>query len=273
MKVTLIISILFLFASCKKHNSTITNLNSNKIDVLGHAGSGIASLYPINSMESFLNCFSEGANGTELDVQLTADDVLVAFHDENLNNSTNLTGKVRSKTWEELSNGFYDVVPMTQYKIIRVKDLLEATYSSDRIFTFDIKLLQDSQESQQLYMDVFAQKISDLFIEYNLYDQAFVESQSEAFILTLAGTDSSIKQFIYPQIFEDGLSIATGNDLFGITISTKNISAEQVDFAHSLGLRVTIWDVHSKKENREAVIKNPDMIQTDKVNYLVQYLN
>lgn len=273
MKVILIISTLFLFASCKKHSTTITNLNSNQIDVLGHAGSGIASLYPINSMESFLNCFAEGSDGTELDVQLTADNILVAFHDEELDNSTNLKGKVRSKTWAELSNGYYDVVPMTQYKIIRVKDLIEATYSSDRFFTFDIKLISNGQESQQAYMDIFAQKISELFIEYDLYDQGFVESQSEAFIATLAGTDNSVKQFIYPQLFEDGLSIAIGNGLFGITISTKNISAEQVDFAHSLGLRITIWDVHNKKENREAVKKNPDMIQTDKVDYLVRYLN
>ena len=78
--------------SCKKNKEEILNLNNNKIDVLGHAGMGISSLYPINSAESLLACLHSGADGTELDVQLTMDNVLVAFHDASLSDKTNLSG-------------------------------------------------------------------------------------------------------------------------------------------------------------------------------------
>ena len=61
-------------------------------------------------------------------------------------------------------------------------------------------------------------------------------------------------------------------NLFGITISTNNITDAEVEIAHDAGYWVTIWDVHTKAENREAIRKNPDMIQTDRVKYLTKQL-
>lgn len=267
-----IASLVLLFSSCSKEEFTIQNLNNNKIDVLGHAGSGISNLYPINSMESFIRCFTDGANGTELDVQLTKDSVLVAFHDESLENSTNLEGLVRSKTWDEISQGYYDVVPYTEYNIVRVRDLLDNASTSDRIFTFDIKKRPAEQEDVLQYYGCFARTLKKLFDDYDLYNRAFVEAQYEAFIVALQNESPAIRQFIFPQVFEDGLAIAQARGLYGITISTHNINKEQVTQAHDLGFHVTIWDVSKRPEIREAVRKNPDMIQTDNVPYLVKIL-
>jgi len=48
--------------------------------ILGHRGSPL--LAPENSLESFRIALEQGADGIELDVQCTADGVLVAHHDE-----------------------------------------------------------------------------------------------------------------------------------------------------------------------------------------------
>ncbi|NRA11462.1 MAG: hypothetical protein HRT57_05870, partial [Crocinitomicaceae bacterium] len=84
--------------------------------------------------------------------------------------------------------------------------------------------------------------------------------------------DSQIRQYIYPVNFQDGFITALNLGLRGISIDNDKVSAEQIEFAHATGLFVTVWGVASKKENREAIRKNPDMIQTDKVAYLVKQL-
>lgn len=271
MKYFALILLVLLF-SCSKKKAEIINLNGNQIDVFGHAGSGISSTYPTNSFESIQHAFDLGATGSEMDVQLTKDSVLVIFHNETMDGNTTLSGRVRDLLWSEIASGQYDVTPYTNYKIWRVTDLINQLDGIDLRFTFDIKLYPSANEDAGQYFNCFAHAIEQLFAQFGLHSTCFVESQDVTFITTLKSKDVTIKQFIYPQVFETGLQIAQNLDLFGITISTKNISKEQVELAHSLNYWVTIWDVHSRKENREAVQKAPDMIQTDNLEYLLRYL-
>tara|TARA_R110002072_G_scaffold273058_2_gene433343 strand:- start:7610 stop:8431 length:822 start_codon:yes stop_codon:yes gene_type:complete len=272
MKYFTIILLAFSLISCKKNKTEILNLNGNRIDILGHAGMGISSLYPINSGESLLASLSRGANGTELDVQITKDNVLVAFHDPTLDNITDLSGLVRDKTWEELKNTFYTTTPYLDYKLLKVTDLFDNLPNyKDYIFTFDIKI-GPSQEDYDAYLTDFSSVIDTLFSNYQLQSNCFVETQSVSFAAILKAKNAQIKQFIYPQVFETGLSIAQSSNLYGITISKDNISKEQVKIAHDLGFFVTIWGPNSAKENKETVAKNPDMIQTDKLDQLINYL-
>ena len=88
-----------ILASCKKHNFQIENLNGNKISVIGHGGMGINSAYPSNSLESILKCIDSGANGVEIDIQMTSDGVFLAFHDDFLENSTDGSGSIYNQAW------------------------------------------------------------------------------------------------------------------------------------------------------------------------------
>ena len=66
--------------------------------------------------------------------------------------------------------------------------------------------------------------------------------------------------------------IVTRMDLFGITISTDDISKEQIAIAHNYSLNITLWKTHTKDRNLDAINKNPDFIQADVVEYLVKLL-
>ncbi|PBQ30868.1 hypothetical protein CNR22_03450 [Sphingobacteriaceae bacterium] len=81
-----------------------------------------------------------------------------------------------------------------------------------------------------------------------------------------------MKLFIYPSSFENGLNIANKMDLFGITISNAEIASEQVYLAHHHRRRITVWNVQSEKENLEAISKNADYIQSDKLIPLLKSL-
>jgi len=245
-----------------------------RIEVLGHAGMGISSLYPINSAESILSAINIGADGTELDIQLTKDNVLVAFHDENLGFSTNLEGFVRDYTWEEIKNTSYNSTQYLSYSIVRISDLLENIDNrSDHLLSFDIKLYPSLNEEITPYLNDYINAVSILFNKYNLYSHCFIESQSETFITGLSIINGPINNYIYPQDFNSGLEIAVNNGLFGISIHNDNITKDQVKIAHENGLYIIIWGVNQSSENEEAILKNPDMIETDALKNLIKLLD
>ena len=137
-KLIVLFTILFAVSSCKKDNFNILNLNNNKISVLGHGGMGIGQVYPINSFESILNCLNLGADGTELDVQMTKDSVLVAFHDRSLEHSTNISGQIFNKTWGEIKDVTYKNPLYTNYKLISLDELFTNIENPTKyIFFFD----------------------------------------------------------------------------------------------------------------------------------------
>lgn len=239
---------------------------------MGHAGMGISDLYPINSLESLVSCLNLGADGTEMDVQMTKDSVLVAFHDGALEESTTISGVVNDLTWSELREANYTNAPYGNYDVVRLDDIFSSiSYYNERIFTFDIKLYSSNTDLQGYY-DVFAEQLVSFYHKYDLFKNVYVESQTPDFLNTLRTKNSDILLYYYPQTFEDGFARAMQFGYRGISISNQVISAAQVSEAHANGLFVTIWGVETKDKNREAIQKNPDMIQTDKVEYLVELL-
>ena len=272
MKVLLAISILVIAIGCTPEDYDINNLNNNEIEVMGHGGMGFTDLYPINTAESIMRCINEGADGTEIDIQLTADNVLVGFHNSDMDGNTNFSGRIRDYTWNELKEARYTSTPQLNYKIMRLRDLFDGVGGVDNYtFTLDIKLYY-GEEDYNSYIDDFTDAIEDLYQDYSIDNTVFVESQDEYFLSEMAAKDSQIEQYIYPQNFQDGFSIALNLGLRGISIDNDKVSYEQIEFAHATGFYVTVWGVKSKKENKEAIRKSPDMIQTDKISYLVKQL-
>lgn len=65
---------------------------------------GAAGTYPENTMLAFEKALEVGADGIELDVQLSADGEVVVIHDETIDRTTNGSGEVRSFTLQELKS-------------------------------------------------------------------------------------------------------------------------------------------------------------------------
>lgn len=258
--------------SCKKKSFTIDNLNGGKISKLGHGGMGIYSAYPLNCYESVKKSLELGADGTEFDIQMTSDSVLVLFHDDNLSKKTNLSGLVNDHTWEEINKGYYTTIPLTKYQIVSLEDVFSKTGSvSKYTFTLDCKL--HSSNDPVLYKQQFANAITRILSEHNLGESICIESTDEGFLQLLKQKNQFLKLFIYPSSFEDGLEAATRLGLYGITISNDNITKDQVKNAHDHNLRVAVWNTQQNKDNINAIEKSPDYIQTDKLRHLLRVLD
>jgi len=68
--------------------------------IIAHRGASAEK--PENTLPAFRRAVSRGADGIELDVQLTSDGVPVVFHDPNLRRLTGQPGRLTAKTWREL---------------------------------------------------------------------------------------------------------------------------------------------------------------------------
>ncbi|TLS38283.1 glycerophosphodiester phosphodiesterase [Pseudalkalibacillus caeni] len=75
-------------------------MGSNKTLIFGHRGA--AGTAPENTMVSFQAALGSGAEGIELDVQLTKDGVPVVVHDEKLNRTTDGHGWVKDFALAEI---------------------------------------------------------------------------------------------------------------------------------------------------------------------------
>lgn len=272
MKKSIILCFIFLIISCKKEEFNITNLNGNRITILGHGGMGVAHTYPMNSYESILNCLNHGMDGTEIDVQMTKDSVLVAFHGYDLSDNTDLKGFVNSLNWNDIKNAHYTSTPYLDYSIISLDQLFSSIDNIQKYkFTFDCKLYTYNNNTSQFH-ETYINAVINLIEKYHIENNIYIESQSVEFLTLFKNKESDYKFFIYPSTFESGLDIALSHGLFGITISTRDITKAQIEIAHDNNLWVAIWNTHSKSDNIEAINKNPDFIQTDNVKYLIKLL-
>ena len=266
-----VISIIVL-STCRREEFEIVNLNNNQISVYGHAGMGVGQNYPANSLESILKCLNSGADGSEMDVQVTKDGVLVAYHYEFLEKDTDGEGIIINHTWEELKDLTYNHPSIKNYSLFRLEDLFSQRDNFDGIvFTLDCKIFSSNVDPTAFY-ELYVGAVDKMIDKYSLINNVHIECPDTNFLARFQATGKDYKLYVYPQTFEEGFETAKKMNLTGITISSSKVSKAQIQEAHDCDLQVAVWNLHTKKQNIEAIRKNPDIIQTDKVNYLVRLL-
>lgn len=260
---------LLCIAGCKgKHH--IENLNGNSIEVFGHAGMGIQSTYPMNSAESIQKCLQTEADGSEMDIQMTKDSVLVAYHNEELSENTNFSGMIHNYSISELDPLHYKSTPFRNYKLAVPDNLFSNINIENKRFTFDCKLYTTA--NIDVFIETYARALARLIKKHHLEKRCYIESQNEKLLLELKRLLPDCNLFIYRSVFSESLEIAQRLQLFGITMSTHLITKAQIEEAHRNTIRVAIWNVQSRKDNKEAVLKNPDIIQSDRPEHLIKIM-
>lgn len=265
-----------LFNSCSKDPAIYktNNLNGNIISAFGHAGMGLGFKYPIDSYESIEPCLRIGSDGSEMDIQMTKDSVLIVYHDSQLEEGTLCKGMINNLLWSEIW-GCHRISPLSsKINLLSFNQLMDRLTSSgydihNYLFTFDCKLYSTLTDKNS-FLNQYANAVLKVMDDFQLQNNLLIESQDTTFLHILKNKRSGLKLFIYPDNFENGFTIGKAMNLFGITIHTKLISAEQIKLAHDNGLRVTLWGINSEKENIDAILKSPDFIQTDKIIHLLK---
>ena len=270
LSILVFIMVLYLFYTNVKPE--IRNLNRNTIGILGHRGMSKSYHYPGNSLPSILEALRIGALGCELDIQLTKDGSLVAYHHKDLDQYTNFEGVIRDYEADELKNCLYKGDYVEKVSLVLVDQLFELLGKNSKyIFSFDCKFNIDDEKDRIAYYIEFIDAIEMLINKHLLDNRIFIESDHVDFHRLLKLRKINVRQFITGKGVEKGLKIASKLGLFGIGVGSR-ISKKEVEKAHNLGVFVMTWTPTNAFSNAQAVRKNPDYIQTAYLTHLVKFL-
>ena len=110
------------------------------LEIIAHRG--FSAIAPENTLAAFELAIARGANSIEFDIQLSADNVPVVFHDATLDRITGVSGKVREKNLSELQTlnaGKWFSDEFSEEKIPTLKAALAILKNVDKFLYFDVK--------------------------------------------------------------------------------------------------------------------------------------
>lgn len=249
---------------------------------IGHRGAGTSNPgnpFPENSISSFREAMAQGADGVELDVELTADGELVVMHDDTLDRTTTCTGCVSAKTLAEIrqcrlldgDGNVLDEAPPT----------LEESFAAlppDAIVNVELKVfgsdcLTETTGPEQLAQTAVRQ-VRDLgagdrtiFSSFDPEAAAAVRNVSDLYSALLLGFTASAEGS-WP------LGIARAKDLHLDAIHPAFVMPrEGIETARERGLQVNVWTVNEPEHMQRALDAGVTAIITDRPHVLVELLS
>lgn len=241
---------------------------------IGHGGAGFETLrntIPPNTLASVQQAIEvEGADGVEIDVQMSADGVLILFHDDRLDSKTDCSDCIAGKTALSLDSCRYQTRngPLDgKYPVARLEDVFEWLESLGEMpwLFLNVKTPGGCGPIEKV---TFAEELVRLINTYGYLDRVLVETIDESFLQTVQAVSSEVK-LVYDAVeFKDGLSRANASNYWGMALPNGDVTAEQVEEAHASGRRFIIWGVKVLGDSKRAVEKSPDGVMTDDVRML-----
>lgn len=250
----ILLSMAFLL-SCQEN----PQFNENK--VVAHRGAWKQSNNPQNSISSLKEAIRLGCEGSEFDVWMTQDGVLVANHDPNF-----LGIPIETSTYEELlqkklPNG-ENIPTVEEY-------LKEGLKQNTTKLVFEIKTSGVSKErslelagkSVQLVKELQAEK----WVDYIAFDYDIclkvMELDPSANVAYLNGdkTPEALKEAGF-----------FGLD-YNINVMRKN--PQWIKEAHDLGLTVNVWTVNKEEDMKWLLEEDVAFISTDEPELLFEIIN
>ncbi len=251
------------FVACK------SELPQTKVLCLGHGGMGIKSRFPLDSRSSILECLNQGADGVEIDVQMSKDGILFAFHDADLSERTDGQGLIHDFSANEISAINYKGLFSRKEPIQRLDSIFNLLSDfPEAIVTFDVKLYTSS--SYTPYQQTVAESIANFIQQNSRKKPILVESQDTSFLNYFHQLSPFSPTYFYTSIFDDGFKALNTFNYHGLTMDLQNINKEQIETLHAGNFKISLWNVQTVGENSDALQLNPDYIQTDEINDLLQ---
>lgn len=280
-----LVLVLVLSATCKKVDLTATKtLEAGRILVFGHGGSGFPTEknpYPPNSASSVFRAIDFlGADGVEIDVQLTRDSVVVLYHDQDLITQTQCVGCIANKDFSYLSGcqyrGYYQYKPNSE-GIAQLTDILErfSKYQKIPLVSINVHLTYDCLSFDELmpYFITFAKSLERIISKLKAHEWAYVESENQDFLKLLGGIDPDLQLYFDAPVTSTTIEQCLKNNWKGLVSPLDEAPKEMVASAHSKKLKVAVYHVKLRKDIKHSIEINPDFIQSDNILLLKKYLS
>ena len=229
---------------------------------------GFSRKAPENTLPAFEAAMDCGADYIELDVQLTADDVLVVCHDDKLDRTTDGTGKLSSYTYDELmqfsagswfgKDGEFDDVRIPS--MTEVLDLV----GKDIMLNIEIKRSGDPKRT--------AEKVVELVEEYGIVNSCYVTSFSYPALKKVKQLNPKIKTAFIANL-ATATSYAQLPYIDAVSMNYLFVNQSVVNSAHHNGKRIFVWTVDRQSEMQKMMALGVDNIITDRPDRALDVVN
>ncbi|MFT5357750.1 MAG: glycerophosphoryl diester phosphodiesterase [Polyangiales bacterium] len=235
---------------------------------IGHRGTGNTSSgnpFPENTIESFLQAATEGAQMVELDVTHSADGVLVVIHDARVDRTTDGSGCVAEMSLSDLQSldaGFGTAMEGTGVVIPTLAQVLDAV---DVDINIEVKI-HDSCPT----IDVprVAQDIASAIASDTKERRIIVSSFDAEMLVAVQNVDPSIYLGLLTILLDDAeVAAAAGFSSLNV-ISFILSDVEEVRRIQDMGLDVIVWTENEPANMADFMTWGVDMIITDEPDLL-----
>lgn len=229
----------------------------------GGAGLGVE-----NTVEAFARSVSLGLDYLETDVRVTADGVLVAFHDDRLDRLTDLRGRVDRTPWSQLRRARVRTAQGDDGRVHPLADLLEQF--PDSKFAIDLKSTSAIAPLAKVLRDTRSESrvcLAGAWDGWLSQARALVGPQLATALgwRSLGALVSCAKAGVRPPA-----RVATGQFVHvPVSLGRVPVLAERlVTMAHELRLRLIAWTVDDPQRMRSLLDLGVDGIITDRPDVL-----
>ncbi len=220
-----------------------------------HRGGALEN--PENTMKAFGHAVSLGYHYIETDVQLTADRVLIVFHDDTLDRVTDRLGRISEMTWAEVGRAR---VAGTE-PIPRFDELLAAWP--------EVRLNIEPKR------EACVEPLADAIRRAGAIDRVCVGSFNDARVTRMRRllgprlcTAAGVAEIVRVKAASYGVPVGNvASSCVQVSVGYKGlpvVDARFVDTAHKLALPVHIWTIDGPAQMRRLLDLGVDGIMTDR---------
>lgn len=235
---------------------------------MGHA--------PENTMTSFEQALSLGADMLEFDVRITKDGVPVVVHDANLDRTSNKSLNVADllvKDILELDAGSWFDLRFAGERIPRLATLLKwasnkKNKEGDRL-SFFVELKVDGDERRR---EILIQAVLKELKEFKILDRSVLISFDEPALALCNRIAPNISTgFLYSDLLYDALDRAKNLQVNHLLPRKDRVTGDLVIEAHDAGMAVMAWTADRLDEFRKLVVWGVDAIATNYPDRLIEF--
>lgn len=202
---------------------------------INYAHRGASEYAPENTFMAFYLGLYMNANGIETDIQLTKDNVLVLFHDEDIYRMTKKEGKVSDYSYSELCSLWIKKGNLKD-KIVSFRDFLERFSRMDLTFAIELK------------GDKTAIPTAKMLMEYDVLDKVVVTSFKYNELLDFKKVAPQFKTGFLTQDTSDELLEKLKNDRIDeYCPEGQFVTKENVKKWHDLGFNIRAWGIYNQQ--------------------------
>ena len=229
---------------------------------------GFSHVAPENTLPAFQAAIDSGADYIELDVQLTADDQLVVFHDELLDRTTNGHGMLKNFTYEQLQqfsagSWFGKDREFDDVKIPLFTEVLDLV-GNDIMLNIEIKRSGEPKKT--------AERVVELVKEYGIANSCYITSFSYDALKKVKQLDPKIKTG-----YIANLSTATSYSrlpyIDAVSMNYLFVNQSVVNSAHHNGKRIFVWTVDRQSEVQRMMALGVDNIITNRPDKVLEVVD